>query len=117
MRPIPVIVGLLSLLATTLFGAGNQFFATHITTNTTVTAVSTTVYVKTIVITCTAPGTTETIVIKNKEGTPKTIYQSGTLVAGTTVIDASASIQSVGGIDITTAGGGAATVDVFITYE
>jgi hypothetical protein len=118
MRPIPILIALASFLFSSVFGAGNQFYSTHITTNTTTTPATTTVYLKTIVITCTAVGTTETLVIKNKEGTPKTIYQSPTLTLGTSVFAFdTAPIQSLGGIDIVTAGSGAATVDVFLTYE
>ncbi len=93
-----------------------NYYAAHITTNTTTTPTSSTAYISTIVVTCTGVGTTETIVIKNKEGTAKTIYQSPTLTAGTVTLSFSEPILATSGIDIITAGVAAATVDVFVTY-
>lgn len=94
-----------------------QYYAAHITTNTTTTVTSTTVYIATVVVTCTAAGTTETITIKNKEGTAKTLYISPTLTVGTPlVLSLDEPVLMTSGIDIVSAGGAAATVDVFITY-
>jgi hypothetical protein len=119
MRPIPIISALALWLCSSVFGAGNQFYATHITANGTTTVTTNTVYVKTIVVTCTTAGTTETITIKNKEGTPKTLYLSPTLTVGSPLVLPmdTAPVQMTGGIDIVYAGGGAGVVDVFITYE
>ncbi len=91
-------------------------YAAHITTNTTTTPTSSTAYISAILVTCTAAGTTETIVIRNKEGTPKVIYQSPTLTVGTVPIPLPEPIIATSGIDIVTAGSAAATVDVFVTY-
>ncbi len=93
------------------------YSASHITSNTTTTITSSTAYVSSLVITCTGVGTTETIVIRNKEGTPKVLYQSPTLTLGTvTPLPLAEPIIATSGIDIITAGVSAATVDVFITY-
>ncbi len=110
--PVPIVEK--KLASTTKLGV--NYSASHITTNTTTTPTSSTAYISAIVVTCTAAGTTETIVIKNKEGTAKTIYQSPTLTAGTVTFSFSEPIIATSGIDIVTAGSAAATVDVFVTY-
>ncbi len=110
--PVPIVEK--KLASTTKLGV--NYSASHITTNTTTTPTSSTAYISSIVVTCTAAGTTETIVIRNKEGTPKVIYQSPTLTAGTVTFSFSEPIIATSGIDIVTAGGAAATVDVFVTY-
>ncbi len=111
---IPIPVQEKKYVSTTKLGV--NYYAAHITTNTTTTPTSSTAYISAIVVTCTAAGTTETIVIKNKEGTAKTIYQSPTLTAGTVTFSFPEPIVSTSGIDIVTAGSAAATVDVFCTY-
>ncbi len=110
--PVPIVEK--KLASTTKLGV--NYSASHITTNTTTTPTSSTAYISAIVVTCTAAGTTETIVIRNKEGTPKVIYQSPTLTAGTVTFSFAEPIIATSGIDIVTAGSAAATVDVFITY-
>ncbi len=110
--PVPIVEK--KLASTTKLGV--NYSASHITTNTTTTPTSSTAYISAIVVTCTAAGTTETIVIRNKEGTPKVIYQSPTLTAGTITFSFAEPIIATSGIDIVTAGSAAATVDVFCTY-
>jgi hypothetical protein len=70
------------------------------------------------VVSVSAIGTTEVLKIQDKSGTPKVIYQQGSpLVAGTvTPVNSVSPLIMTGGIDIVTSGGGAATVDVWITY-
>jgi hypothetical protein len=118
MKRLPILAACAAFLISSVFGAGNQSYAAHLTANGTTTVTSTAAYVKSVAITCTTAGTTETITIKNKEGTPKTLYISPTLVVGTTlVLSFTAPIQMVGGIDIVYGGAGAGVVDVFLTYE
>jgi hypothetical protein len=112
-RPVPV---------QTVVRAGStslapNYYSAHITTNTTTTPTSATAYIATLQITCTNAGTTETIVVRNKEGTPKVLYQSGTLAVGNVItMSWDPAIVMTSGIDIVTAGTAPATVDVFITY-
>jgi len=109
----------LTLFAGVCLGAGNQFYATHLTANGTTTVTGNTIYLKSVLITCTTAGTTETVTLKNKESTAKTLYISPTLTVGTplTLWFDTAPIQSVSGLDIVYGGSGAGVVDVFLTYE
>jgi hypothetical protein len=95
-----------------------NYFAAHITTNTTTNVTASSAYISSLVITCTAAGTTEIVKVQNKEGTPKVLYQSGTLAVGTLTTPSISTppLLMTSGIDIVTSGSGAATVDVFITY-
>jgi hypothetical protein len=118
MKKTAIISLIAALLVSSVSGAGNQSYAAHLTANGTTTVTSTAAYVKSVAITCTTAGTTETITIKNKEGTPKTLYISPTLVVGTTLtLSFTAPIQMLGGIDIVYAGAGAGVVDIFLSYE
>ena len=112
---IPIPTTEKKLVSTTKLAA--NYSASHITTKTTTTPTSSTAYVSAIAICVTDAGTTETLVIKNKEGTPKTIYTAGTAVAaGNTYISFPEPIIMTSGIDIVTGGTTAGVVDVFITY-
>jgi hypothetical protein len=109
----------LALLPMFAFGAGSSYYGVHLTANGTTTPFTTTIYIKSVLITCTTAGTTETVTLKNKEATAKTLYISPTLTVGTPLslaFDASP-IQCVGGLDIVYGGSGAGVVDVFVTYE
>jgi hypothetical protein len=118
MKRLLIVAALAAFLISTVFGAGNNFYSVHLTANGTTTVTSTTAHLKSVAITATSAGTTETITIKNKEGTAKTLYISPTLTVGTPLTLAFDSpIQMVGGIDIVYAGGAAGVVDVFLTYE
>jgi hypothetical protein len=109
---------LIVLAITPLFGAGNQYYSAHLTANGTTVAFTSTIYIKSILITCTTAGTTETVTLKNKESTAKTLYISPTLTVGTPLtLNFANPIQSVSGLDIVYAGGAAGVVDVFLTYE
>lgn len=92
-------------------------YAARITTNTTTTPTSATCWVASIVITTEAVGTTSTIVVQNKEGTPKILIPSAiTTAVGLTTYSWTAPLLMTSGIDIVTAGVAAATVDIFISY-
>jgi hypothetical protein len=112
-KPIPVVT-----IPSGIGGAAAKYSASHITTNTTTTLTSSTSYITSIVVSVTAVGTTEVLKIQDKSGTPKVIYQQGSpLVLGTTTpVSGTTPLIMTGGIDIVTSGGGAATVDVWITY-
>jgi hypothetical protein len=93
------------------------YSSTHITSSGTTSITSTTSYISSIVVTATNAGTTWTLLIQNKEGTPKVIWaNSGTgLTVGTSFMDMDVPVISTGGIAVVTAGT-AGVVDVFITY-
>jgi hypothetical protein len=121
MKTIKLTVLLLALTIGLAFSAGKQFYSTHITTNTTVTVVSTTCYLRSIAIGVPNAGTTWTLVIRNKEATPKTVYiasgTGGAVSTGTVGLSWDEPIIMTGGIDIVTSGGTPGVADVFLTYE
>ena len=115
-HPIPI-----NAIAAVVNGTGTNenYYSTHLTANGTTPVTSSTAYISTLQITCTGAGTTETIKVQNKEGTPKVLYLSGTLVVGNVVTFSfdTGPVVMTGGIDIVYAGTTAGTVDVFITYS
>jgi len=113
-RPVPVTIITKSGTTVTVDRPPTAY---HLTANGTTTVTSTTAYIKAIQITCTTAGTTETITIRDKGGTPKTLYQSGTLVVGSVFTYQGAPLLMTGGIDIIYAGTTAGVVDVFLTYS
>jgi hypothetical protein len=93
-----------------------QYFASHITSKTTTTPVASTCYVSSIAISVTGAGSSQTLVIQNKEATPKVLYTAGTAIAiGNTYLNFAEPILMTSGIDIVTAGTTAGTQDVFVT--
>lgn len=95
-----------------------KFSSSHITTKTTTTPVSTDCYVWAISICVTGAGTTQTLVIQDKAGTPQALYTAGSAIAvGNTYINFMRPILMTGGIDIVTGGTTAGTQDVKITYS
>jgi hypothetical protein len=97
-------------------GKTSAYSASHVTSNTTTTPVASTAYLYSLVLCVTGAGTAWTVVVKNKEATPKTIY-SATLAVGTTVVlNLDCPVLMTSGIDIVTAGTAAGTLDVFTTY-
>jgi hypothetical protein len=93
-----------------------QYFANHITSKTTTTPVASTCYVSAIAIIVTGAGSSQTLVIQNKEATPKALYTAGTAIAvGNTYLNFAEPILMTSGIDIVTAGTTAGTQDVFVT--
>ncbi len=101
-------------------GLAPNYAANHITAKTTTTPTAATAYVSAIAIACSAAGTAWTMVIQNKEGTPKILVPSFTLTVPTTglpvILQFAEPILMTSGIDIVTGGTTAGTVDVFITY-
>jgi hypothetical protein len=93
-----------------------QYFASHITTKTTTTPVASTCYVSAIAISVTGAGSAQTLVIQNKEATPKVLYTAGAAIAvGNTYINFAEPMLMTSGVDIVTAGTTAGTQDVFVT--
>lgn len=95
-------------------------YSTRITTNTTTTPTSSTAYISSIVICVETAGTTSTIDIRDKSGTPIYLIRSLSTAAilgnGDLVYDFQTPIKMTSGIDIITGGAGAATLGVFINY-
>jgi hypothetical protein len=88
----------------------------HQTSNTTWTPGSGTLRINTLVINVSNAGTTWVVTVKNKEGTPKTLY-SATLTVGTsTVLALPVGIEMIGGMDVTFSGT-AGVADLFATYR
>jgi len=116
-RPVPVNV------VTRVAGASlaEQFYAAHITTAATTTVTSTTCYVSTVVISCSNAGTTYTIRVQDKSGTPKILIPTTAALTVPTTGVPNVSllwdepILFTGGIDIITAGT-PGVVDVWLTY-
>lgn len=93
--------------------------ANRISTNTTTTITAATVYVSSITIVADVAGTTSTVTIQDKSGTPLKLVNGLTTVAITTtpsVFNFQVPVLMTGGIDIVTAGAVAATVDVWVGY-
>lgn len=91
----------------------------HITTNTTNTPTSSTAYISSIAISAEVGGTTSTITIQDKQGTPlKLVNGLATTAVSTTptVISFTSPVLMTSGIDIITAGAVAGTVDVWISW-
>ncbi len=90
--------------------------ASHITTATTTTPFSSTLYVSSVVIMVNS-ATSGTVAILNKEGTAKTLYKSASLSAAASYTinlgPRDAAVLMTSGIDIVTTG--TINVDVFIT--
>lgn len=115
-RPVPVNV-------VTRAGASaltEQFYAVHITSAGTTTVTSATCYVSTVVISCSNAGTTYTIKIQNKEGTPKILIPQYTLTVPTngapnTNLLWDEPVIMTGGVDLVTTGT-PGVVDVWVTY-
>lgn len=94
-------------------------YSVHLTSNTTTTPTSSTAYISAIAISNEIAGTTSTISIQDKQGTPLKLVNGLTTTALTTTpttITFNTPVKMVSGIDIITAGVAAATVDVWINY-
>ena len=93
-----------------------NYYSGRITTNATTTVSTSTSYVYTIVINVSAAGSSWTIKIQSKEGTP-TIFYTATAALGTfTPIMVDHPVISTSGIDIVTSGTTPGTADIKITY-
>lgn len=95
-------------------------YATRITSNTTTTPTSATAYISSIAICVETAGTTSTIDIRDKSGTPIYLVRSLSTAAvftnGIDVFTFNTPLKMTSGIDIITGGAAAATVSVFINY-
>ena len=94
-------------------------YSARITTNTTTTPTSALCYVSSIAIATEVAGTTSTVSVRDKSGTPLHLVSSLTTVAITgapTILTFDTPIKMTGGIDIVTAGAVAGTVDIWINY-
>lgn len=95
-------------------------YSARITTNTTTTPTASTAYISTIVVTNEVAGTTSNLIIRDKQATPFVLLPNFDTTAVPTgaplILNFDRPIKMTSGIDIITAGGGAATVDVFIDY-
>lgn len=92
-------------------------YSVRLTTNTTTTPTSSTAYISSLAISTEVVGTTSTVTVQDKQGTPLKLVPGLTSVAtGLTVYNFQTPVKMVSGIDIVTAGAVAATVDVFMNY-
>lgn len=94
-------------------------YSVHITTNTTNTPTSSTAYISSVAISNEVGGTTSTITIQDKQGTPLKLVNgvaTTALTTAPTILNFQTPIKMVSGIDIITAGAVAATVDVWVNY-
>lgn len=94
-------------------------YSVHLTANATTTPTAATAYVSSITLSNEVGGTTSSITIQDKQGTPLKLVNGVATTALTTVptvINFQTPVKMVSGIDIITAGAVAATVDVWINY-
>lgn len=94
-------------------------YSIHLTSNTTTTPTSSTAYISAIAISNEVIGTTSTVTIQDKSGTPLKLvngFSTTTLTTTPTVINFQTPVKMTSGIDIITAGAVAATIDVWINY-
>jgi hypothetical protein len=112
-RPVPVT----QVVKAGASNLGPQYYSAHITTNTTTTVTSSTAYVESGQISVTGTPGTWTVTIRNKEGTPKILYQSAALSAVAMVpLYWDQPLVCTSGIDIVTSGTTPGVADVFLTY-
>lgn len=94
-------------------------YSVHLTSNATTTPTSSTAYISSVTISNEVGGTTSTITIQDKQGTPLKLINgvaTTALTTAPTVVNFQTPVKMVSGIDIITAGAVAATVDVWINY-
>jgi hypothetical protein len=100
-------------------GAALNTFSVHLTTNTTTTPSAATAYISSVSISNEVGGTTSTVTIQDKQGTPLKLINglaTTALTTAPTVVNFQTPVKMVSGIDIITAGAVAATVDVWVNY-
>jgi len=97
-----------------------NYASSHITSKTTTTITASTAYVSTLVISCSAAGSSWTLSVQDGEATAKILVPSFTLTVPTNgqpiVLNFQEPIVMTTGIQVVTAGTTAGTVDVFATY-
>lgn len=94
-------------------------YSAHLTSNDTTTIISSTVYISSITINTVIAGTTSTITVQDKQGTPLKLVNEFVTTALPTIpqiLNFQTPVKMTSGIDIITAGGGAATVDIWVNY-
>lgn len=94
-------------------------YSVRITSNTTTTPIASTAYISSITITTEVGGTTSTVTIKDKQGTPLVLVNGLTTTAASlspTVINFQTPVKMTSGIDVITAGAVAGTVDIWVNY-
>lgn len=94
-------------------------YAVHLTTNTTTTPTAATAYISSITVSSEVGGTTSTVTIQDKQGTPLKLVNGLATTAVTTApttVNFQTPVVMTSGIDIVTAGAVAATIDVWINY-
>jgi len=94
-------------------------YSVLINTNATTTPTALTAYISSITVATAIAGTTSTLAIQDKQGTPLKLINGLTTVAITTtptILNFQTPIKMVSGIDIITAGGVSATVNAWINY-
>lgn len=94
-------------------------FSIHLTSNTTTTPTASTAYISSISISNEVGGTTSTMTIQDKQGTPLKLVNglaTTALTTAPTTINFQTPVKMVNGIDVITTGAVAATVDVWINY-
>lgn len=94
-------------------------YSVHLTTNTTTTPTAATAYISSISISSEVAGTTSTVTVQDKQGTPLKLvngFSTTTLTTTPTVVNFQTPVKMVSGIDIVTAGAVAATIDIWVNY-
>lgn len=94
-------------------------YSVHLTSNATTTPTAATAYISSISISSEVGGTTSTVSIQDKQGTPLKLvngFSTTSLTTTPTTINFQTPVKMTSGIDIITAGAVAATIDVWINY-
>lgn len=100
-------------------GTALNTYSNHITANATNTPTASTAYISSIAVSNEVGGTTSTLTIQDKQGTPLKLVNglaTTALTTAPTIISFNTPVKMVSGIDIITAGAVAATIDVWINY-
>lgn len=100
-------------------GTALNTYEVLLTTNTTTTPTATLSYISSIVITVDTAGTTSSVTIADKSGTPVTLVNglsTATAFLAPTIYNFQTPIKMTGGFTIVTAGAVAATVSVWVNY-
>jgi hypothetical protein len=100
-------------------GTALNTYSIHLTSNTTTTPTASTAYISSIAISNEVGGTTSSITIQDKQGTPLKLVNgiaTTALTTAPTIITFPTPVKMVSGIDIITAGAVAATVDVWVNF-
>jgi hypothetical protein len=94
-------------------------YSIHLTSNATTNVTTLNAYISTVAVTNEVGGTTSTITVQDKQGTPLKLINglaTTALTTAPTISNFQTPVKMVAGIDIITAGAVAATIDVWINY-